>query len=178
MAGIRAFVLEAAEAFDAHAAALPDALVQAAQDADLPRTLDRSIHRAGHLDPIEAAFADSGELTRPEHDEGPGRSDPGLRTSADAPRGPAQCGRARSPCRRRAASAGIADLGSGLSVIMASVVRTIAAIDAAFSTAERVTLAGSTMPALEHVARTRRSSRCSRWSCDFLLGLARGGRSR
>ena len=56
VAGIRAFVLEAAEAFDAHAAALPDQLVEAAQAADLPRTLDRSIHRAGHLEPIEAAF--------------------------------------------------------------------------------------------------------------------------
>ncbi len=56
VAGIRAFVLESAEAFDAHVAALPDHLVEAAQAADLPRTLDRSIHRAGHLDPIEAAF--------------------------------------------------------------------------------------------------------------------------
>jgi hypothetical protein len=55
-AGIRAFVVEAAEGFDAHVAALPDHLVAAAQAADLPRTLDRSIHRAGHLDPIEAAF--------------------------------------------------------------------------------------------------------------------------
>ena len=53
---IRAFVLEAAEAFDAHVAGLPDRLVEAAQAADLPRTLDRSIHRAGHLEPIEAAF--------------------------------------------------------------------------------------------------------------------------
>jgi len=41
----------------------------------------------------------------------------------------------------------MAGLGSGLSVIMASVVRTMAAMDEAFSTAERVTLAGSTMPA-------------------------------
>ncbi len=59
-AGIRAFVLEATEAFDAHVAGLPDHLVEAAQAADLPRTLDRSIHRAGHLDPIEAAFPPSG----------------------------------------------------------------------------------------------------------------------
>ena len=59
-AGIRAFVLEAAEAFDAHVAGLPDQLVEAAQAADLPRTLDRSIHRAGHLDPIEAALPASG----------------------------------------------------------------------------------------------------------------------
>jgi hypothetical protein len=55
-AGIRRFVLEAAEAFDAHVASLPDHLVEAAQAADLPRTLDRSIHRAGHLGPIEVAF--------------------------------------------------------------------------------------------------------------------------
>jgi len=58
--GIRVFVLEAAEAFDAHVAGLPDQLVEAAQAADLPRTLDRSIHRAGHLDPIEAAFPVTG----------------------------------------------------------------------------------------------------------------------
>ena len=56
VAGIRAFVLEAAEAFDAHVAALPDHLVEAVQAADLPRTLDRSMHRTLHLDPIEAAF--------------------------------------------------------------------------------------------------------------------------
>ncbi len=36
---------------------------------------------------------------------------------------------------------------SGISVTTASVVRTMAAIDAAFWSAERVTLAGSTMPA-------------------------------
>ena len=42
VAGMRAYVLEAAEAFDAHVAALPDALVGAAQAAGLPRTLDRS----------------------------------------------------------------------------------------------------------------------------------------
>jgi hypothetical protein len=56
VAGIRSFVLDAAAAFDAHVASLPDHLVEAAQAADLPRTLDRSIHRAGHLDPIETAF--------------------------------------------------------------------------------------------------------------------------
>jgi hypothetical protein len=54
--GIRAFVVEAAEAFDAHVAALPDQLVEAVQAADLPRMLDRSIHRVGHLEPIESAF--------------------------------------------------------------------------------------------------------------------------
>ena len=41
---------------------------------------------------------------------------------------------------------GIADLGSGISVTRASVVRIMAAIEAAFSTALRVTLAGSMMP--------------------------------
>lgn len=58
VAGIRAFVLEAAEAFDAHVAGLPDQLVEAVQAAGQPRTLDRSIHRNGHLEPIEAAFPD------------------------------------------------------------------------------------------------------------------------
>jgi len=42
---------------------------------------------------------------------------------------------------------GMAGLGSGLSVIMTSVVSTMPPIEAAFSTAERVTFAGSTMPA-------------------------------
>jgi hypothetical protein len=56
VAGIRLFVVEAAEAFDAHVAALPDHLVEAVQAAELPRMLDRSIHRLGHLEPIEAAF--------------------------------------------------------------------------------------------------------------------------
>ena len=60
----------------------------------------------------------------------------------------------------------MAALGSGLSVISASVVRIIAAIEAAFSTAERVTLAGSMMPALEHVDVLVRSARRSR---AFLL---------
>jgi hypothetical protein len=55
VAGIRAFVLEAADALDAHVATLPDALVMAAQDAGLERQLDRSRHREGHLAPIEAA---------------------------------------------------------------------------------------------------------------------------
>ena len=40
----------------------------------------------------------------------------------------------------------MADLGSGLSVIIASVVSTMPPMEAAFSTADRVTLAGSTMP--------------------------------
>ena len=45
------------------------------------------------------------------------------------------------------APAGIGASGSGLSVTRVSVVRTIAAMDAAFCSAERVTFAGSTMPA-------------------------------
>jgi hypothetical protein len=57
-AGIRAFVLAAAEAFDTHVASLPDDLVEAVQVAGQPRTLDRSIHRNGHLQPIEDAFPD------------------------------------------------------------------------------------------------------------------------
>lgn len=55
--GIRSFVLKAAADLDAHVATLPDALVEAAQGADLGRHLDRSRHRDGHLEPIEAAFA-------------------------------------------------------------------------------------------------------------------------
>ena len=42
---------------------------------------------------------------------------------------------------------GIGASGSGLSVTRVSVVSTIAAMDAAFWSAERVTFAGSTMPA-------------------------------
>ncbi len=56
LAGVRTFVLEAADAVDAHVATLPDALVQAAQDAGLERHLDRSVHRIGHIEPIERAF--------------------------------------------------------------------------------------------------------------------------
>ena len=52
----RALVKLAAADCDAHVAALPDALVQAAQDAGLPRTLDRSMHRQLHLGPVEAAL--------------------------------------------------------------------------------------------------------------------------
>ena len=71
---------------------------------------------------------------------------------------------------------GMAGFGSGLSVIIASVVSTMAAIEAAFSTAERVTLAGSTMP--PRACRcTRRSSRRSRRSCSSSRP-ARGARSR
>jgi hypothetical protein len=45
---------------DAHVAGLPDPLVQAAQGAGLDRTLDRSVHRALHLDPVEAALGTTG----------------------------------------------------------------------------------------------------------------------
>ena len=51
------------------------------------------------------------------------------------------------PCRRRAWPRAF----SGLSATTASVVRNSAAIDAAFCSAERVTLAGSMMPAVDHV---------------------------
>jgi hypothetical protein len=53
----RALVVLAAADCDAHVALLPDALAQAAVDAGLERTLDRSVHRALHLDPVEAALA-------------------------------------------------------------------------------------------------------------------------
>ena len=56
--------------------------------------------------------------------------------------------RACHPCRRRACRRRPAPAGSGLSATSASVVSTMAAIDAAFCSAARVTLAGSTMPAL------------------------------
>jgi len=58
-AAIRAFVLLAATDVDAHVAALPDALVEAAQAAGLERHLDRSRHRDDHLDRIEAAVGAS-----------------------------------------------------------------------------------------------------------------------
>ncbi len=53
----RAMVMLAAEDCDAHVAELPDTLVQAAQDAGLERTLDRSVHRQRHLGPVKAALA-------------------------------------------------------------------------------------------------------------------------
>jgi hypothetical protein len=52
-----ALVRLAAADCDAHVAELPDARVQAVQDAGLERTLDRSVHRALHLDLVEAALA-------------------------------------------------------------------------------------------------------------------------
>jgi DinB superfamily len=56
----RALVKLAAADCDAHVATLPDAFIQAAQDAGLPRTLDRSVHRALHLGPVEAALSPAG----------------------------------------------------------------------------------------------------------------------
>jgi hypothetical protein len=56
----RALVRLAAADCDAHVAGLPDSLVQAAQDAGLGRNLDRSAHRALHLDPVEAAVGTIG----------------------------------------------------------------------------------------------------------------------
>ena len=53
-AALKAVVLQAAEAVDAHVARLPDAMVEAVQAADQPRTLDRSPHRTEHTDAIEA----------------------------------------------------------------------------------------------------------------------------
>ena len=53
----RALVALAAADCDAHVAELPDALAQAAVHAGMERTLDRSVHRALHLDPVEAALA-------------------------------------------------------------------------------------------------------------------------
>jgi hypothetical protein len=53
----RALVKLAAADCDAHVAALPDGVVQAAQDAGLDRTLDRSVHRQLHLGLVEAALA-------------------------------------------------------------------------------------------------------------------------
>ena len=53
------------------------------------------------------------------------------------------------PCRRRASPAAL--FSSGLSAMTASVVRNSAAIDAAFCSAERVTLAASMTPALQQV---------------------------
>ena len=53
----RALVVLAAADCDAHVARLSDELAQAAVDAGMERTLDRSVHRATHLDPVEAALA-------------------------------------------------------------------------------------------------------------------------
>lgn len=53
---IRRYVLDTAEAVDAHVAGLPDALVERAQAAGMERHLDRSLHRIAHIEPIEEAF--------------------------------------------------------------------------------------------------------------------------
>ncbi len=53
----RALVALAAADCDAHVAHLDDERVQAAQDAGMERALDRSVHRARHLGPVEAALA-------------------------------------------------------------------------------------------------------------------------
>jgi hypothetical protein len=60
LAGIRAFVLDAAEAVDAHVVTLPHAIATAAQAAGMGRQLDRSAHRTDHLDVIEEALRDAG----------------------------------------------------------------------------------------------------------------------
>lgn len=51
-----ALVQRAAADCDALVAGLPDERVQAVQDAGLGRTVDRSVHRGLHLDPVEAAL--------------------------------------------------------------------------------------------------------------------------
>jgi len=56
LASVRVLVLGAAEALDAHLATLPDDRVAAIQAAGLPRLVERTLHRAGHLDPIETAL--------------------------------------------------------------------------------------------------------------------------
>lgn len=53
--------LEAATAANAIVAALPDASVEAARAAGMPRLIDRSLHRDEHLAAIEAALARSRE---------------------------------------------------------------------------------------------------------------------
>ncbi len=49
----RAAALAAAEACDRYVATLPDAVVEAAIAGGMERSIDRSAHRASHLDPIE-----------------------------------------------------------------------------------------------------------------------------
>lgn len=53
----REAVLAAADACDGYVAGLSDAVVAAALAGGMGRALDRSIHRAMHLDPVEAALA-------------------------------------------------------------------------------------------------------------------------
>ena len=76
-------------------------------------------------------------------------------TRNGGPAGPRSCsdGRCwtRSPCPRQASPPGMAGAFSGFSATTASVVRNRAAIDAAFCSAERVTLVGSIDAELEHV---------------------------
>ena len=143
----RALVILAAADCDAHVAELPDVLAQAAVDAGMERALDRSVHRALHLDPVEAALADDRRARSADARYDEARS-PDRASSLPALRAPLCFGLLEVHAASGRHLAASRALGSGLSVIMASVVRTIAAIDAAFSTAERVTLAGSTMPAL------------------------------
>ena len=53
---VRVLVLGAAEALDAYLAALPEGSVTAIGAVGLTRMLDRSLHRSGHLEPIETAL--------------------------------------------------------------------------------------------------------------------------
>lgn len=56
LASVRVLVLGAAEALDTHLAALPADAIAAAHAAGLTRMLDRSLHREGHIAPIETAL--------------------------------------------------------------------------------------------------------------------------
>jgi hypothetical protein len=53
---VRVLVLGAAEALDAHLATLPEARVEAALAAGSVRMVERTLHRDGHIAPIEAAL--------------------------------------------------------------------------------------------------------------------------
>jgi len=56
LASIRDLAMGAAASIDAHVAALPDTALAAVEAAGLGRMVDRSLHRAGHLDEIDAAL--------------------------------------------------------------------------------------------------------------------------
>ena len=62
---VRALTLDAATRLDASIAALPDERVAAAIAAGMRRNVDRSMHRAVHLDPIEAALGWVADVTGP-----------------------------------------------------------------------------------------------------------------
>ena len=47
---------DAADALDTHLATLPDDRIAAVLAAGIPRMVDRSLHRDGHMGPIETAL--------------------------------------------------------------------------------------------------------------------------